>query len=294
MGTEEQCLADFTVRSRTRLNYPGACSLEYQNLKQIIIETLLQWDVNKQTAKGVGIVGTTLAFAPADEEQGRGTLHSHWQIWTKELNQNVRDMLFHDDPDKRSRARHFFCAHIDAIMSATYGTDLIVTHKCKQGDTEVVKTDIAENIYCDCKAQILRKARHKILLGEIKGKIAECKVCREKVSTTDIINNALARWKEHAIKSTTKSRPDLTLPISPARLDMAAYTYSYHLDGGCHPLKDLFWGNKDIRTALLTLRFEEHSWGHRNSCFKKVKKFALLDSLYSSFVDTHTSFVIIL
>ena len=91
--------------------------MEYQNLKQIIIETLLQWDVKKQTAKGVGIVGTTLAFAPADEEQGRLTLHSHWQIWTKELNQDVRDMLFDNDEDKRSKARQFFCAHIVGRMA---------------------------------------------------------------------------------------------------------------------------------------------------------------------------------
>ena len=58
--------------------------------EKIIIETLLQWDVKKEKAKGVGILGTTDGFAPADEEQGRGTLHSHWQIWIKELNQKVR------------------------------------------------------------------------------------------------------------------------------------------------------------------------------------------------------------
>ena len=246
--------------------------MEYQNLKQIIIETLLQWDVKKQTAKGVGIVGTTLAFAPADEEQGRFTLHSHWQIWTKELNQNVRDMLFDNDADKRSKARQFFCAHIDEIMSATYGTEIIVTHKCTQGDTEIVKTDLVENIFQDCEPRTLRKARHKNLSSEVKGEVIECKVCKKTISTPGIINSALDHWRETAIRDTNESRPDLTLPISPERLDMASYTYSYHMDGGCHPLKDPFWANEDIRTALLTLRFDEHAWGHRKACFKKVRE----------------------
>ena len=190
-------------------------SLEYQNLKQIIIETLLQWDVKKQTAKGVGIVGTTLAFAPADEEQGRLTLHSHWQIWTKELNQDVRDMLFDNDEEKRSKARQFFCAHIDEIMNATYGTEIKVTHKCHEGD---VKTDTpVEDIFRERKPRIIRNARHKKLSNDVKGEVLECPVCNETISTPSLINLALARWKEYAIQGITESRPDLTLPISAER-----------------------------------------------------------------------------
>ena len=35
---------------------------------QIVIETLFNWDTQKQVAKGPGIFGTVVAFAPADEE----------------------------------------------------------------------------------------------------------------------------------------------------------------------------------------------------------------------------------
>ena len=77
--TEGECIADFNIRQKTRLTYPGACSLEYQNIIKIVIEDLLQWDIKKQCAKGKGILGTLMAFAPADEAQGRKTLHSHWQ-----------------------------------------------------------------------------------------------------------------------------------------------------------------------------------------------------------------------
>ena len=82
-----------------RLTYPGACSLEYQNIIKIVIEDLLQWDIKKQIAKGVGIIRTVEALALANEEQGRPTLHSHWQCWTKDLSQKLRDQLFDNDEE---------------------------------------------------------------------------------------------------------------------------------------------------------------------------------------------------
>ena len=94
-GSEEDCIADFVLRKDARISYPGACSLEFQSVMQILTECLLRWDTKTQTAKGKGILGTVVAFAGADEEQGRKTLHRHWQIWVKEINQTVRDSLFH-------------------------------------------------------------------------------------------------------------------------------------------------------------------------------------------------------
>ena len=72
---------------------------------QIVTEVLLQWDVKKQqsrTKKG-GILGKLLAFVRADEEQGRKTLHSHWQIWVEKLNQKLRDQLFDKDEELWTR-----------------------------------------------------------------------------------------------------------------------------------------------------------------------------------------------
>jgi len=34
-------------------------------------------------------------------------------------------------------------------------------------------------------------------------------------------------------------------------------------------MDNAFWGNKDVRDTLLRLRFDEHGWNHRASCFKK-------------------------
>ncbi len=72
------------------MKYPGACSLEFQSVMQILTKCMLRWDTKTQSStKGKGILGAVLAFSGADEEQGRKTLHQHWQIWVQELNQTL-------------------------------------------------------------------------------------------------------------------------------------------------------------------------------------------------------------
>ena len=102
--SEDDCLLEIKLRKETRLKYPGACALEYEHVMSVFLEDLLQWD-KKKCAKRPGVLGTVLAFGPADEEQGRGTLHSHWQIWIKELTQELRDLLFATNQDERATAR---------------------------------------------------------------------------------------------------------------------------------------------------------------------------------------------
>ncbi len=83
--SEEHCIADFILRKDARLKNPGGCSLEFQSIMQILIECLLKWDIKTKSSTGKGILGTALAFAGANEEQGCKTLHRHWQIWVKEF-----------------------------------------------------------------------------------------------------------------------------------------------------------------------------------------------------------------
>ncbi len=75
---------------------------------QIVIKTLFNWDTKKQEAKGTSIFGTVMAFAPADEEQGRKTLHRHIRIWVKDTNQKLRKEFFQEDIDEKEKARTKF------------------------------------------------------------------------------------------------------------------------------------------------------------------------------------------
>ena len=72
--SEEDCIADFVLQTDARLKNPGACSLEFQSVMQILTECLLRWDDKTRTSKGKGILGTVKVFT-ANEEQWRKTLH---------------------------------------------------------------------------------------------------------------------------------------------------------------------------------------------------------------------------
>jgi hypothetical protein len=52
---------------------------------KILTEHMLKLDTNTKSSTGKGILGTVPIFASADEEQGRKTLHQHWQIWVKKI-----------------------------------------------------------------------------------------------------------------------------------------------------------------------------------------------------------------
>lgn len=71
--------------------------------------------------------GVPIAYSRTDEEQGRKTLHSHWQIWAKIFNK-TRNVLFHSDESERKAARDAFISYINQVVCASYGTDFVVTH----------------------------------------------------------------------------------------------------------------------------------------------------------------------
>ena len=270
--TEEECLADFVIRKKTRLQYPGACSLEFQSVMQILTQCLLKWDIKKRKSTGQGILGTILAFFGADEEQGRKTLHRHWQIWTKEMNQTLRNSLFDNDLNKRKEARITFTKLVDSFISVGYGSQFTVTHNCmNDNNQETTIVDTPENIFKENEPGCFRDARHKESCNDVNGNVMFCQSCNKNISTTYIINQSLQRWKDICLPGirAQDNRPDTIIPISRERLDMAAYLHSYHMNEGCARELDPYWGKKEIRDILLKYRFEEHSANHAGSCFKK-------------------------
>jgi hypothetical protein len=91
-----------------------------------------------------------IAFAGADEEQGCKTLHCHWQIWVKEINQTVRDSLFHKDTKTRTNAQNSFLKHTNNVICANYGSDPRITHNCvDKNENKILKTGIANNLFKD-------------------------------------------------------------------------------------------------------------------------------------------------
>jgi hypothetical protein len=54
-----------------------------------------------------------------------------------------------------------------------------------------------------------------------------CQDCEQPISTTDIVNQSLKWWKDTVIQGVKaqNKRSDTNIPLSPERLDMAAYTF---------------------------------------------------------------------
>ncbi len=124
-----------------------------------------------------------------------------------------------------------------------------------------MKVNVPKNMFSEKDPTILQRARHKELYDEVKGSIMFCPDCNQTVSSIDIVNNAPQRWKDCLIPSARAQHniPDTMIPLSKERLDMAAYTFSYHMNKGCTLEKDFFGGNMHVRATLLKHRLEEHS-----------------------------------
>ena len=216
-----------------------------------------------------------MAFTPADEEQVRKTLHSHWQIWLALLSHFLHHDLFSQSPIFRKRARDKFFKLINNFMHSSYDPDFDVTHRCIQdcpGSTRT-QTSAQQRSNChfeDCDLQVFRNARHKSPSKDIQRRVAKLRQCGKFVSTTDIVNTALETWRQYVLEA--GSSIQVGIPLTEARLDIAVYRHSYDVDGGGVDESDAFWGNKDVRDTLLQLTFDEHESHHHSSCFKKGSK----------------------
>lgn len=409
--TEAACFADFRLRERCRITYPGACSLEYENIMQILVEELFRWDRINQVSKGRGVLGTVEAFGKPDEEQGRGTLHSHWTVWIKEMSRGLRDMLFSKDEKERLTSREKFYTMIDNLLKTELEGNLEVVHNClhdtadddhsctdkgisplcdkaddassitsgsslarqdtcptcpestpshsqsiptsdcslldfnecdshysnsthdedfsnyddidshysgnplhdtqggvsdnqyrgvqtraasKHEKRTIQKTNInpdkilnidfinqaesASTLFTDMAEknsdqqkkdyQRFRNARNKILCEDIKGRVARCKKCAMTISPQEIIDLAMKRWRDNAVRDDSKVK-NVPYPFTQERLDLWTYRYSYDMQDGCVKVQDPFFGDRAIRDSIMHSVVDMHDWKHRQTCFKK-------------------------
>ena len=228
---------------------------------QILIDKLFNWDESQQRARGPGIFGTVVGFAPADEEQGRKTLHRHIQLWVKDVDQGLRRDLFHDDLEQKLAARNRLQNYVDKIMSATFGHDLILSHN---------QYTPSKSLFVDAPMQTFRDARHEDLCRDVCGEVIEDTHTGQTFHPMVFVDHSLKYWRDCAYQDAMCAMtPDVYLQMIDERADMAAYTHSYHMPDGSNPMSHHFWGDEKVRQILLHKRFNVHEAFHRHSCFKK-------------------------
>ena len=294
----KDCVTSFDLRKRIRRLYPGACSLVYQHLMQIITECLIGWDTKTQTGR-MGVFGIPLAYTRTDEEQGRKTLHSHWQIWIKDFNK-CRAALFDRESSIQKSAREAMVSYIDKVICASYGTDFVVTHRCDRTPADKNIPQLMSQVLQEVEDKnILRKAQHQDHCFDIKGRVLSCIKCGSAFSTTECVNmgvnhlrqqqQELSQGQEH-LETCSGDTGDLSLPQSRMKkewLDHAVIRFPYDFDetgrptealaeqaiatelDGSKPICHKWLHNYSLRRDLLHYAFDEHACTHRGPCFKK-------------------------
>ena len=158
--SHDDCAADFVVRRQTRKRYPGACSLEFQNVMDIVLKCLLNWDSEQKKSLGTGMVGDLVAW-----------------------NQTVEELA----------------DYIDSMICASYGSDIDIAHTCSSqtpNKTEydekydkLAKEEVPQHEkYFSRHPQIFRNARNKYY-STVDGCLSVCNNCGDLIKCEDIPEN---------------------------------------------------------------------------------------------------------
>jgi hypothetical protein len=165
----------------------------------IVLKCLLNWDDEEKKLLGTGIVGDLIAWNHAIEEQGRGSLHAHWQLFTKQLSTKARLELFHKDRIIRDTARRELVDYINSMICASYGSEIDIIHNCsdqpsyegsphKIYDQEAKDAAPQNEKFFSRHPQIFRDARSKYC-GPIEGCLSVCNTCGDFIRCDDIPEN---------------------------------------------------------------------------------------------------------
>ena len=248
-----------------RLRQPGACSLAFQNVMEMVIRAIICWDKDKGEGRE-GAFGIPIAYGRADEEQNRCTLHSHMQLWIASFNE-LRRLLFSQDIEVREEAKKELIAYIDKVMCASYGWEVSESHRC---------CDSSKSTLQGRPVQVLRDCRHHEHCAEIEGKVVQCSECLKIFSSKDIVNASLCRWRgwslesgELPVKMLMSERLDLFCQRHPYDYVCGRIQTRGHDLGNISIDDNLFWSDEAVREILLHRRYDEHDFNHRPSCFKK-------------------------
>lgn len=164
------------------------CSLEFQNVMDIIIKSLINWSTDDRILMGPCMAGDVTAWVQAAEEQGRGTLHAHWQLFTTQLSNEARANLFHRNTNIRNNARKELIDYIDNMICASYRSDIELIHTCEENiqphksRNEILNNRAKTTAPKDARfiqrhAQIFRNARHKVSCNRAEGNLIMCNKC---------------------------------------------------------------------------------------------------------------------
>jgi Helitron helicase-like domain at N-terminus len=114
--SDEELSSRAQKRTQLRIKYPGICAYFFDLMLNIVITEVIGWDLKKQVATSEGLFGIPEAFICAVEEQGRTTLHAHFEIWIKDFNE-IRNQLYDSNKATQKTASIVLSESMDKVAS---------------------------------------------------------------------------------------------------------------------------------------------------------------------------------
>jgi AAA domain/Helitron helicase-like domain at N-terminus len=207
--SDEVLLERSKGRTSLRLKFPGICCLYFRYALIIILKQVVGWDLNKnRKTNDSGVFGETIAIAGSVEEQGRGTLHFHLQVWVKEFI-NAADKIHSKFEGVARSSSSFIAVTMDKLASATLfdakkcpyrrGSYGIFDHPCHEPSCTVRE---APEVVDDQQLRYLRHRRGQVACNHL---FAKCPNCTHTWTNAELVRSYL----EYALKTfNVKSFPD--------------------------------------------------------------------------------------
>ena len=154
-------------------------------------------------------------------------------------------------------------------MTSTYGNDLkLESSCCFQEDISNVRT--TEELYESVPLQDIRDMRHRDLAIDHMGKVSQCKICKIRISSTDIIEKCI----DTILQSDTDSDNSMTRnDMTKEKIETwcARHVYDFNeLQENTQVIH--IHRNLQLRRLLLSTRFDEDDYLHSKSSCKKSEE----------------------
>lgn len=251
--SNEEILQEWEVRKRQRMDCPGACSHDFQNQMWIVRKYLIGWDEEKdEPVEGGGAFGYVSAYTQAVEEQGRKTLHSHFLLWIKEIQDIVRKLQVTCDVN----------VHQQLVAKMTTKMNSIVSTRLHEGVDVSIVACTEENC-CGTQEMLLdlqhyRNLRHRQGSRAGEGVVTTCTECGKGT------NSEMAATQQLVAdfgRDLSCDGPSFVMNAEHA-LDDVAMRHIYDV-------KDLPEDEKRQRFFLINALYNLHRCVHSKGCFKK-------------------------
>ena len=268
---DEDIIAEYTLRSNARSQYPGLCAEEYDRIIELVIKHLFNWNAAKQESNGPGIFAEVLAWCLANEEQGRKSLHGHFLLFLKNWKEYCdKIQLGKANADCTTgfhKAKNTIVQFHSSICSPRLFSDFepykpmeqvpVFFHEDCCGKR---KQDKMQYTVQPVDSQHIRNMRNKKYCFELQGQIATCQRCDKIFSNDEVITNALNvhLGKGNSLFGYPESKTDVK------RLDW--YVYECQKDFEWYKKSDY---EKALRYFACNVQSNAHFVNHATRCFKK-------------------------